>query len=121
MSFKIDIHPAKTLRIIYSGKITGEEIHCVRENAKAMVRANELEKIFCDLRDALLDVKKIELFNLAASQKKRYKNIVKTAILYKPDIHDKEDLLVYASEVSKKGFKVRLFTNRSEALKWLKF
>ena len=62
MSFKIDIHPSNTLRIVYSGRVTVEEIRSVRENARAMVRANKLKHIYCDLQRANLDIKQIELF-----------------------------------------------------------
>jgi len=119
MSFKIDIHPSNTLRITYTGKVTAEEIKSVRENAKAMARANELKYIYCDLRSAILDIKQIEVFNYAASNKKIYQNISKTAIVYSKEKHNVDDLLMYAGVASSRGFKVKLFINGSEASKWL--
>jgi hypothetical protein len=121
MSYKIDIHPSDTLRIIYSGRVTGEEIKSVRENARAMVRANKLKHIYCDLRSAILDIKQIELFDYTASNKKIYQNISKTAIIYSRGKHNIEDLSMYANAASSRGFKVKLFNNSSEASKWLKF
>jgi hypothetical protein len=121
MSFKIDIHPSDTLRIIFSGIVTGEELKSVRENAKAMVRANKLKNIYCDLRGAFLDIKQIELFNYAATNKKIYKGISKTAIIYSKGKHNLEDLNLYANAANSRGFKIRLFNNGSEASKWLKF
>jgi hypothetical protein len=121
MSFKIDIHPSNTLRIIYSGVVTGEELKSVRESAKAMVRANKLKHIYCDLRNAILDVKQIELFHYSASSKKIYRSVAKTAIVYSKGRHNQEDLSMYASAASSQGFKVKLFNNSSEATKWLKF
>ena len=121
MSYKIDIHPSDTLRIIFSGRVTGEEIKSVRENAMAMVRANRLNHIYCDLRNAIIDIKKIELFNYAASKKKIYQNISKTAIIYSSQKHNIDDLSMYANSANRQGFKVKLFNNSSEASKWLKF
>ena len=121
MSFKIDIHPSNTLRITYSGKITREEIDSVRVNARTMVKVNKLEYILVDLRKAMLDVSEMDLFNIAASQKKIYGNINKTAIILNEGRHHKQDLLMYAATASSKGFKVKLFKNGSEASKWLKF
>ena len=120
MSFKIDIHPSNTLRIIFSGRVTGEELRSVRENARAIVRANELKQIYCDLQGAFLDIKQIELFNYAASNKKIYQNILKTAIVYSEEKHDIGDLSMYAKAANRRGFKVRLFINGPEASKWLK-
>ena len=121
MSFKIDIYPSKTLRITFLGVITDEEIKSVRENAMAMVRANDLEHIFCDLRNAEMDIKQIEIFNYASSYKQVYRNITKTAIIYSIGKHNIQDLTIYASTANSRGFKVRLFNNSPEALKWLKF
>lgn len=121
MAFKIDIHPSNTLRIIYSGVINKEEILSVRENVRAMVRANKLEYILVDLRKGILDVNEMELFNFASSQKKVYSTVVKTAIIYNKGKHNHEDLMMYAATASSKGFKVKLFVNGSEASKWLKF
>jgi len=121
MSFKIDIYPSKTLRIVFLGVITGEEIKSVRENAMAMVRANELEHIFCDLRDSIIDIKQIEIFNYASSHKQVYKNITKTAIIYTTGKHNIQDLTMFTRAANSRGFKVKLFNNVSEALKWLKF
>lgn len=120
MSFKIDIHPSNTLRIIYSGKITREEIDSVRVNARTMVKINKLEYILVDLRKAILDVSEMDLFNIAASQKKVYGNIKKTAIIYTSGRHNHQDLMMYAATANSKGFKVKLFKNGSEASKWLK-
>jgi len=121
MSFKIDIHPSNTLRIIFSGRVTVEEIQSVRENARAIVRANELKHIYCNLQQASLDIKQIEIFNFAASKKKIYKDIAKTAIVYLKEKHSIEDLSMYVTAANSRGFKVKLFNNVSEALKWLRF
>ena len=96
MSFKIDIHPLNTLRIIYSGKITKEEIDSVRVNARTMVKANNLGYILVDLRKAILDISEMDLFNIAASQKKVYGKINKTAIIYTSGRHNHQDLMMYA-------------------------
>ena len=121
MSFKIDIYPSKTLRIVFLGVITSEEIKSVRENAMAMVRTNETEFIFCDLQKAVMDIKQIEIFNYASTHKKVYKTVTKTAIVYSTGKHNLKDLNLYVRAANSKGFKVKLFNNGPEALKWLKF
>lgn len=120
MSFSIDIHPSHTLRITYSSRVTAEEIRSVRENAKAMVRTNELKYIYCDIREAILDINNIDLFNFAASNKRIYRNISKAAIVYSIEKQSSQELSLYAKAANSRGFTLKLFNNASEALKWLK-
>jgi hypothetical protein len=121
MSFKIDIYPSKTLRIVFLGVITREEIKSVRENSMAMIRANELEYIFYDLQNAVVDIKQMEIFNYASTNKIIYKNITKTAVIYKTGRHNMQELTLFTRTANTKGFKVKLFNNIPDALKWLKF
>lgn len=121
MSYVIDILPASTLRIIFSGPVNLEELKSVRENVLTMVRTNELNSILCYLQNASLHVKSMELFSFAESNKRLYRNIRRTAIIYDPEIHDIRDLMAYSKTANYKGFRIKLFTKEPEALKWLKF
>jgi hypothetical protein len=121
MSFKIDIHPSDTLRIVCSGLVNSEELSSIRENAMAIVRTNELKHICCDLRNAIIDVRKFDILSYTESSKRVYRSITRTAIIYSTGKHNMKELSMYATLANSKGFKVKLFNNKSEALKWLKF
>jgi hypothetical protein len=121
MSYSIDIHPSNTLRIKFSGEINLEELDSVRENVLSIVRANKLEYILCNLHSAFFDIKEMELFSFAASNRRLYRKIKKTAIIYSAGIHDIRDLTWYSTTVNNKGFRVKLFQREEDAIKWLKF
>ena len=87
----------------------------------AMIRANELENIFCDLQNAVVDIKEMEIFNYASTYKNIFKNITKTAVVYKTGRHDMQELTLFTRTANTRGFKVKLFNNIPDALRWLKF
>ncbi len=69
MSFELSIGKPGTLNIIYMGTINREQISSVRENAIAMINANGLNNILCDIRDATLNLEYADLLNFDASSR----------------------------------------------------
>lgn len=119
MAFELKVRKERMLKIIYNGNITADEVRSVRENAIAMINANNLNKICCDIRGAYLDLSGVDLFNFAASNKKVYPKIIKTALVYSVRKNDQDDLLLYQATASRRGFNLKIFENYDKAIQWL--
>ena len=119
MSFQLKISGSNTLIIQFSGTVTKEEITAVRENAIAMINSNDLNRIFCDIRKGDLNINQVDLFNFAASRKEVYRVIRRTAILYAENSNIKEDVRLYCKGASKRGVKIKAFSDLNKSKTWL--
>ena len=75
MAFEIKILPNNTLFIQYKGTVTKEEVYAARINAQTMIHSNNLDKMLVDLSKASPKMSSVDIFNIAASNKKAYSEI----------------------------------------------
>ena len=119
MAFHLKIIGDKTLEIRYTGAIKIEETIAARENAITMIRSNRLNQVFLDVREAEPDMSYVDIFNLAASAKKVYPTIKRYAVLYTERDKTRSKLEMFVRTSSKRGFKMKVFSDLNKAKNWL--
>jgi hypothetical protein len=119
MAFEIKILKNNTLYLSYKGKVTKEEVYAARINAVSMIQANGLNKMLVDLTKASPEIATVDVFNIAASNKRTYKGIEKTAIYFKPGRFAKDEISLYMTTSISRGWNIKTFDDRQHAQEWL--
>ena len=121
MSYEIKVNDALSIiEVKHEGPVDIDEMRAAREETAKYLTDNESRRVLVDIRNATLGPTTMELFGFNASYRDLLPLDVEIAIVYSSETASREDILFVETVARNRGVLLRIFTDRNEALDWLK-
>jgi hypothetical protein len=114
------IENPKYIEIIYSGIVTPQQLYMALESSVSLSRENKTELFLADCTTMVGGHTAVDLYGLISLfEKLEIGRTAKEAVIMLTVQESADEIRFYETACKNRGFNVKLFNNREEAVKWL--